>query len=227
MKFFVRKLFIVFVFLLLCGTSQAQEMIKSDTFPDPSGYLSIGSRNCFSSFFSQGKAFVGTGAGGQFALRIAEDFNSHYFADWIVSNVDNLAQRYDFHSGFSMMPQLFSPRIGNKHLSVFPLAGICIDYTKFSVTTGKDSASLPRYVERYSFAVQAGFGVTLPVSKKLDVSLEAHYMLHIGTCMGVLILNSDEVRLLKMQPAGNLCLEGHYVLAFSMDYKLFKLWGKR
>jgi hypothetical protein len=211
---------------MLYNVMQAQESKKNDTLSDPTGYLSIGARNCFSSFFSQGKGFVGTGAGGQFALRIAKDFNSHYFADWIVSNVSNLAQRYDFHSGFSMMPQLFSPRVGKKHLSVFPLAGICIDYTKFSVTTGIDSVSLPRYVERYSFAVQAGFGVTLPVSNKLDVSLEAHYMLHIGTCVGILI-NGNNVRLLEMQPAGNLCLEGHYVLAFSMDYKLFKLWKKR
>jgi len=203
-----------------------QAQWKRDTVSDPTGFLSVGARNCFSSFFSQGKAYVGTGAGGEFALRITKDFNSHYFADWIVSNVNNLAQRFDFHSGFSMMPTVFSPHVGKKQLSMFPLAGICIDYTKMSITTGRDSATLPRYVERYSFAVQAGFGVTLPVSRKLDVSLEAHYMLHIGTCVGINIKDND-VRLLEMQPAGNLCLEGHYVLAVSMDYKLIRLWGRK
>lgn len=217
---------IIFSLFLSSLTSLLHAQGKKDTIADPTGYLSLGARNCFSSFFSQGRAFVGTGAGGEFELHITKDFNSHWFADWIVSNVANLAQRYDFHSGFSMMPQVLSPRVGDKHLAVFPLAGICIDYTKLSITTGENKTAGPNFIERYSFAIQVGLGVTLPVSKRLDVSLEAHYMLHIGTCVGINLYGND-VQLIKMKPAGNLCLEGHYVLAVSMDFKLFRLWEKR
>ena len=224
MKSNLKSIIIVLILSLLLTSLQAQE--KENTVFNPTGYLSMGARNCFSSFFSNKKAFVGTGAGGEFGLRIAKDFNSHWFADWIVSNVGNLAQRYDFHSGFSMMPEVLSASIGPKRLAMFPLAGICIDYTKFQITTGKNVTSGPNWLERYSFAVQAGCGVTLPVSNRLDVSLEAHYMLHIGTCLGI-NLNGTEVQLLIMQPNQSLCLEGHYVLALSMDFKLFKLWKEK
>ena len=221
MRKYIRNITIVLIFTLPQTLLLAQE--KSNSTLDPVDYLSIGARNCFSSFFSGKRAFVGTGAGGQFGYRIAKNFNSHYFADWIVSNVANLAQRFDFHSGFSMMPEVISAPAGKNHISLFPLAGICIDYTKLSVTTGKTKAQSPRFVERYSFACQIGFGATLPVSNRLDISLEAHYMLHIGTCVGINLLDNNEVQLLQMQPGGNVCLEGHYVLALSMDFKLFKL----
>ena len=222
MRTHLRIIIAVLIFSFPLSMVQAQE--KSPL--NPVGYLSMGARNCFSSFFANKKAFIGTGAGGEFGLRIAKDFNSHWFADWIVSNVGNVAQRIDFHSGFSMMPEVVSAPVGNKHLNMFPLAGICIDYTKFQITAGKNATSGPNWLERYSFAVQAGCGVTLPVSNRLDVSLEAHYMLHIGTCLGI-NLNGNEVQLLKMQPGQPWCLEGHYVLALSMDFKLFKLWKEK
>jgi len=221
MKLYLRNIFFALSFSVLPFLSQSQA--KSDIMPDPTGYLSMGSRNCFSSFFSGGKAFIGTGAGGEFALHITKDFNSHWFADWIVSNVGNLAQRYDFHSGFSMMPEVFAAHAGNRNIAVFPLAGICIDYSKFTITTGKNISNGPNFVERYSFACQIGLGATLPVSNRLDVSLEMHYMLHIGTCVGISLAGND-VLLEKMKPNGNICQEGHYVIALSMDYKLFRLW---
>ncbi|MGD0712074.1 MAG: hypothetical protein ABR968_12955 [Bacteroidales bacterium] len=220
----LKNIAIVLFFSLLTSLMYAQG--KRDTITDPTGYLSLGARNCFSSFFSQGRAFIGTGAGGEFAVRIAKDFNCHWFTDWVVSNVDNLAQRDDLHGGFSMMPQVLSPRIGNRHLAMFPLVGICLDYSKFLITTGKNISSGPNFVERYSWAVQCGLGATLPVSSRLDFSLEMQYMLHMGTCVGI-NLYGNEVQLLKMKPAGNVCLEGHYIISLSMDFKLFKLWVKR
>ena len=136
MKSYVRNIAIVLIFSFAYTLLQAQE--KKDTTADPTGYLSMGARNFISVFTTNGKRFVGTGAGGQFALRIAENFNSHWFADWVTSNIDNLAQRNDFHSGFSMMPHVFSPRMGASHTSLYPLAGFCIDYTKFTITSGKN-----------------------------------------------------------------------------------------
>ena len=222
MKTYLKNISIALIFFLLPLLLQAQE--KKEVPFDPTGYLSMGARNCFSTFYSNKKPFVGKGTGGEFELHFAKNFNSHWFADWIVSNVNNLAQRYDFHSGFSMMPQVFAAHAGNRDIPVFPLAGICIDYSKFTITTGKNVIpNGPNFMERYSFACQIGFGATLPVSKRLDVSLEAHYMLHIGTCVGINV-TGDQVQLVKMKPVGNLCQEGHYVLALSMDYKLFKLW---
>lgn len=207
--------------LLLPVLMQAQG--KKDTIDDPTGFLSMGARNSIGIFESNGQKFFGTGAGGQFALQIAKDFNSHWFADWIVSNIDNVAQRFDFHSGFSMMPQVFSIPAGKKHLGVFPLAGICIDYTKFSITTGNNYKHGPAWLERYSFAVQAGCGVTLPVSKRLDFSFESHYMLHIGTDVEI-EMEGKNVELTKLTGTN---LEGHLFFAVSMDFKLFRLWKKR
>lgn len=221
MKSFLKSLAIVTGFLLIHSILQAQEMIEK--YPDPTGYLSMGARSCNSIFTTNGKRFVGTGMGGQFGLRIAENFNSHWFADWITSNIDNLAQRNDFHSGFSMMPEVASLPVGAKRISLYPLAGFCIDYTKFAVTSGKKATSSPNYVERYSFAAQAGCGATFPVSKMLDFSLEAHYMLHVGTDVDIEI-NDNEVFLIKQQGKN---LEGHFVLAISIDFKLFKLWQKK
>ncbi len=221
MKPYLRNIAIVFVFTLAHLLSQAQE--GQNTKGDAAGYLSMGARTCNSIFTTNGKRFVGTGMGGQFALRIAKDFNSHWFADWITSNINNLAERNDFHSGFSMMPEVISIPLGVKRVSLFPLAGFCIDYTKFTVTTGKKASSSPNYAERYSFAAQAGCGATIPVSDRLDFSLEAHYMLHVGTDVDI-ELNDNEVRLIKQR--GN-NLEGHFVLALSMDFKLFKLWQKK
>jgi hypothetical protein len=221
MKSFSRYILIILFISLLPAFTIAQ--VKKDTLSDPTGYLSMGARNCFSRFSTNGKAFIGKGAGGQFALRIAKDFNSHWFADWITSNINNLAQRSDFHSGFSMMPQVFSPRLGSRSLALFPLAGICIDYTKFQITTGKNYTSGPTFLERYSFAVQAGCGATLPVSDRLDLSLEAHYMLHIGTDVDI-EMSGENVRLIKLKGTN---LEGHLVLALSMDFKLFKLWESK
>jgi hypothetical protein len=206
---------------LLPALMQAQG--EKDTVSDPTGYLSMGARNSVGIFESNGEKFFGTGAGGQFALQIAKDFNSHYFADWIVSNIDNLAQRFDFHSGFSMMPQVFSFPAGKKRVSLFPLAGICIDYTKFSITTGNNYKHGPAWLERYSFAVQAGCGATMSVSKRLDFSLETHYMLHIGTDIEI-DKEGKNVLLTKLTGTN---LEGHLFFAVSMDYKLFRLWRKK
>jgi len=221
MKSYLRNIAIVLFFSSIAHLSAAQE--NQDTKADPSGYLSMGVRNCASIFTTNGKSFVGTGMGGQFGLHIAKNFNSHWFADWITSNIDNLAQRNDFHSGFSMMPEVMSIPIGVKRISLFPLAGFCIDYTKFTITSGKKISSGPNYVERYSFAAQAGCGATLPVSERLDFSLEAHYMLHVGTDVDI-AMNENEVRLIKQ---GGNNLKGHFVLARSIDFKLFKLWEKK
>jgi hypothetical protein len=205
MKLYFKNITIVLIFLLIHPVLQAQE--KIDTKADATGFLSMGARNCISIFTTNGKSFVGTGAGGQFALQIAKDFNSHWFADWITSNINNLAQRNDFHSGFSMMPQVFSILTGSKRISLFPLAGFCIDYTKFTITSGKNISSGSNYVERYSFAAQAGGGATIPVSDQLDFSIEAHYMLHVGTDVDI-AMQDNKVQLIK-QSGNN--LEGHFI----------------
>jgi len=217
----IKIIVIVLIFSLTNTFSQAQE--KTDPAADPTGFLSLGVRNCASVFTTNGKRFVGTGVGGQFAMQIADNINSHWFSDWIVSNINNVAQRADFHSGFSIMPQVLSIPTGSNRISLFPLAGFCIDYSKFSITSGKNVDSGPNYAERYSFAAQAGLGATVPVSARLNFSLEAHYMLHVGTDVDI-EMNGNDVRLIK-QTGTN--LEGHFVLALSMDYKLFRLWRKR
>jgi hypothetical protein len=221
MKSYFKKPIILLIFFFIHPLLQAQE--KQDSISDPSGFFSLGSRNCISIFTTNGKSFVGTGAGGEFGIWIARDFNSHYFADWIASNIDNIAQRIDFHSGFSMMPQVFAPKAGTTGISAFPLVGICIDYTKFSITSGNNYLNGPKWLERYSFAVQAGAGATLPVSEKLDMTIDGHYMVHIGTDVEI-ERNGNDVLLVKK---GGTNLEGHLLFAFSINYKLFRLWARK
>lgn len=217
----LKKYFAV-LFLLLAIHIPLNAQKFRETQEDPTGFISMGARNCISIFTTNGKSFVGTGAGGQFALQIDENFNSHWFADWITSNIDNLAQRNDFHSGFSMMPTVFSPRMGKNHIAFYPLGGFCIDYTKFIVTTGKIAVG-PRSVDRYSFAAQAGCGATIPISERLNFSLETHYMLHVGNDVDMK-WSGEDVQLIKTNGAN---IEGHFVLAISMDYKICRLWRKK
>lgn len=187
------------------------------------GFLSLGVRNSIGFFFTEGKIFTGTSVGGQFGLRITENLNSHWFGDYIITNFSNLAQRADVHGGFSMMPNVFARSGNHSRISAFPLAGFCIDYTKISVTNGKNVSSGPSFAERYSFATQFGLGVHTPISERLDFSLETHYMLHIGTDID-LKLNNDEVEIIKNKGTN---LEGHLLFAASIEYKLFRLWERR
>lgn len=221
MRSTIKNLALVMAFSLVQSLSMAQA--KGDSLPDHTGFLSIGARGCISMFTTNKQTFVGTGAGGQFAIRIAPHFNSHYFADWIVSNLRNLAQRVDFHSGFSMMPEVYTPRVGKTHIALYPLAGICIDYTRLSITTGENVSGGPSALDRYSFAVQAGCGMTIPVSRKLDFSLEAHYMVHIGNDVNVNITGNQ----VALSRESGLNIDGHFLLDISMDYKLFHLWRKK
>jgi len=201
----------------------AQEVNDTEKEDNSPRYISFGARSCTSIFFSNGKRYVGTGAGGQFGAQITPHFNSHYFADWIVSNIDNNAQRIDFHSGFSMMPAVLTPKIKSTPVSIFPLGGICIDYTRFTITTGKNSTGGPRKLDRYSFAVQAGAGATFGVTPRLDFSVQGHYMVHIGTDIDMK-LDGDNVTLIRENGTN---LEGHFVVAVSMDYKLIKIWNPK
>ena len=209
---------IILVFTVIPSLLQAQTIKDSEI--DNTGYLSMGARNSFGIFTTNGKYFVGTGAGGQFALQIAKNFNSQWFSDWIVSNIDNKAQRSDFHSGFSMMPEVISLRTGKTQIAIFPIGGFCIDYTKFSITTGNNYTFGPATVERYSFAAQVGAGLTIPISNKFDFTFDVHYMTHIGTDVDI---KMDDIGVILVKDTGT-NLEGHLFFAISMDYKLFRIW---
>ena len=216
----MKKAFLIVGTLFFIANVQAQE--KSNELLNSVGSLSMGTRNTISMFSAEGKTYWGMSVGGQLRMRIHDKLNSDWFGDYVTTNVGNLAARTDFHGGVSMMPYTFgTPRI--MKATFYPLAGFCIDYTRFNVTSGITQADEPRMLERYSFAIQLGGGMQIPLSQKFDFTTTAHYMLHSGSDVHMHINNQNV--LLSLHKGFQ--LEGHFLFSFSVNYKLFNIWQKK
>lgn len=183
------------------------------------GGLSMGTRNTFSLFSTESRTFVGMSVGGQLRLRIHKLVNSDWFGDYVTTNVDDLATRTDFHGGVSIMPYTFGTPSLYKP-TFYPLAGFCIDYTRLNVTSGITELDDPRMLERYSFAIQLGVGMQIPLSQRFDFTTTIHYMLHTGSDVHM-HLNGDNVSLAMHR---GFQLEGHFLTSLSLNYKLFNIW---
>lgn len=207
--------------LLVSGFSvHAQK--TNGVYDNKSGYLSLGVRNTLGLFITEGKTYFGKSAGGNFGLRFGDTYHSRWFGDYITTNFNDLASRNDVHGGFSFMPEFAMNKSAENPVMFYPLAGFCIDYTKISVNPAKAVATGASSDERYSFATQFGLGFRIPLSARLDFAFDAHYMLHIGTDIDVHI-HGNEVELIHHKGSN---LEGHLLFAATLEYKMFKLWGR-
>jgi hypothetical protein len=177
------------------------------------GWMSLGVRSTVSVFNHGETGSAGTGVGGQFRLQFAEKVNSDWFFDYLTSDVGKLANRVDYHIGWSV---LFYPlKLPTACFKPYFLAGHCFDYTRLV-----DNQDRLHYLQRWSSAIQGGAGIHWNFTDRFDVSLTTQYMLHLGSD----IYAEQQNGLLVFSESKGASLEGHLLINLSVNYKIADLW---
>lgn len=206
------------IILLLClgtrGLAQDAQPTGLRIKNNYGGVLSVGARNVFSTFNDGVWANMGTGTGGQFMLQFSNRVNTAWFFDYITSGVGNYANRTDYHIGWSVMYYLV-PSDKMPKWQPYVLAGHCFDYSNI-----KDNSNDANFKERWSSAVQAGFGTHYNFTSRLDASLQAQYMIHLGNDIDTEYENGKVNFISK----NGVNLEGHLLITLSVNFKLADLW---
>lgn len=202
------------LFLLTFNFSQAQD--TSAVNPEaPGGRLMLGMRSTMSTFSDESSN--GIGVGGQFRLRVSKQLNTEWFADYIKSDIEGLANREDAHIGWSVMFYMLDMADQDRRLHPYVLGGHCFDHTK--VENNLTSLS------RWSSAVHMGLGSHLRLTKRTDLSLSGQYMIHLGDDIVAedkfMDAYGNENLRIKREDLG---LEGHLFLTLSVNILVADLW---
>jgi hypothetical protein len=185
------------------------------------GLFSLGMRNTLSVFTDAQS--VGLGSGGEFRIRLSKLINTEWFADYISTDIQGLGYRRDAHIGWSVLFYLSKNPLTVGKVTAYILAGHCFDYTDvYSIYPGVASA------ERWSSAVQGGFGIHWNLTRHFDISLLSQYMLHLGTNV-ITSIDEDQQgqRYLSITRGPGLSQEGHLLTTLSLNYEIGKLWGRK
>jgi hypothetical protein len=204
----------VFRTLLLCGLPvlfYGQELNIKKNY---GGVFSLGGRSTVSTFNDGVWGNTGMGTGGQVLLQLSDRVNTAWFADYITGGVGNFANRTDYHIGWSVMYYLV-PSSAGKLIQPYVLAGHCFDYSNF-----RDNQDNSHFAERWSSAVQAGFGTHFNLTKRFDVMLQGQYMIHLGNDIDA--TQENGVAVFKKENGVN--LEGHILITLGVNYKIADLW---
>lgn len=198
----------------------AQQRVKNISertfYEKQGGNFSLGIRNTLSTFNHGKWGQIGTGIGGQFRLQLAERVNTEWYGDVIVNRIENLAHRYDYHIGWSVMYYLLHPRGFQRKLTPYIVAGHCFDLAQIRLNGEKQSVH-----SRWSSAVQMGLGCSYNITPKFDVTLVSQYMLHLGN---ELHTHPEADGHLQIEEHKNAGWEGHLIFTLSLNYKFLKLW---
>lgn len=198
---YFKKTLLVFIFIWVSVIYYGQ-----------SKYFEIGSRSTFS-FFDEGSFNnKGIGIGGQFRVPINKRINTEWYADFIKTNLDNKVFNNTAHIGWSV---LYYPW---QSLQVKPyiLAGHCFDYANYYTLINETPPE-----DRWSSAVQAGFGSHFNLTPRFDISLSAQYMVHLGKHIHIIEDEHDHIHFDSSQKEVD--LQGHILFTGSINYKIFKL----
>ncbi len=210
----MKKIILCFLLIPLISTAQEKEKIDNE-----SGYFYLGVRNTISAF-SDDNAY-GFGYGGQFRIRVTNRINTDWYADYITTDIGGLARRVDGHIGWSVLAYPFNYQLIKGKLTPYILAGHCFDYTKVS----KNNSTF--FKDKWSSAVQVGLGAHYNFTDRMDVSLTAQYMMHLGYDVHSEIFEIDgqkDVLITKNKVSG---VDGHLLINISINVRLFDMWGQR
>lgn len=202
-------LFLLFI-PLFCGAQNADSV---------SGYFQLGVRNTCSTFSDDGAN--GFGFGGQFRIRLLSRVNTDWFADYITTDIKGVAKREDMHIGWSVLAYPLNSDIKKGKLTPYILAGHCFDYSRVS----KNSTG--EFLEKWSSAVQTGLGAHYNITDRMDISLTAQYMMHLGKDIHAEVFELDgkkEVLIEKNEVRG---IEGHMLINLSFNVRLCDMWGNK
>lgn len=204
----------ILLLMLIPFMSAAQEHLDKE-----SGYFQLGVRNTVSAFSDDGAN--GFGYGGQFRIRVLSRVNTDWFADYITTDIAGLARREDLHIGWSVLTYPLNYETTKGKVTPYILAGHCFDYTKVSLNNSTI------YKDKFSSAVQAGIGAHYNITDRMDVSLTAQYMMHLGydvhAHVGLNYEGQKEVEIYKEPIRG---IEGHMLINLSMNVLLFDMWDQ-
>lgn len=197
-------------FLLTAGAVVAQPMNYRG---NVGGTLSFGQRTTLSTFNHDQEAST-LGIGGQFRLRLSDRINTEWFFDYLPAT-NEFTRRTDYHIGWSVLYYPFNHQ--NERFMPYVLAGHCFDYTQHVEIADRSNA-----MERWSSAIQAGLGTHYNLTERLDASLSAQYMIHLGTEVHNHIENGDVE--FEQEKGGS--FEGHLLFTLSFNYKFGDLWKR-
>jgi hypothetical protein len=203
------------LFLLIPLCAWPQEKSKRNFVSAGGGNFSLGVRTTVSTFGHGSWKETGYGAGGHFRLQLTDRINTEWFLDVIHTDIAGMANRKDYHIGWSVMYYLISPKEFKRPVVPYVVAGHCFDHTRIAQNGRNESAQ-----KRGSSAVQAGLGTHFNITPKFDISLTCQYMLHLGKELHAHI-EGDELHIEKHANAG---WEGHLLISLSANYKFMKLW---
>lgn len=194
---------------LLPGLFSQELKLKSNQ----SGLFSVGLRSTSSIFEHKTLGINGFGYGMQFRLQLADRLNTEWFGDYMRGNIDNLANRTDYHIGWSVM-YYFTDKVAPP-VKPYLVVGHCFDKTELV-----DNSNRNNRISKMSSAIQAGAGVHFNITERFDITFLAQYMFHLGPDVHAHIEN-DMVMLHKKKGAG---IEGHLLLNLGINYKIVDLW---
>lgn len=179
------------------------------------GNFSLGVRTTVSAFGHGSLKETGYGAGGQFRLQLTERINTEWFLDVIHTDIAGIANRKDYHIGWSVMYYLIRPKEFKRPVVPYVVAGHCFDHTRIAPNGRNDQAQ-----KRGSSAVQAGLGTHFNVTPKFDISLTCQYMLHLGKELHAHAEDGE----LHIEKHGHAGWEGHLLVTLGANYKFMRLW---
>jgi hypothetical protein len=172
----IRSLLLILAMPLFCTAQDS----NSETKDYESGKLQLGMRTVLSAF-SDSK-YTGFGLGGQFRLKLGNRLNTEWFADYITTNVDDFANRTDYHIGWAVQFYPFNKEIKKGKFTPYIEAGHCFDYTQVDLIPSNpvNYYSIVTSLSRWSSAIHSGLGTSFNLADNFDLSLSAKYMLHLG-----------------------------------------------
>lgn len=216
------KKYLTLLIMLYTGIAYGQETPKDTN--THKGEFSFGVRTTGSLFSASGNYF-GIGTGWQARYRIADKTNTEWFADWIITDIGGLGQRYDMHIGESMVIYPGRKVSQKGRFTPYILGGFCGDYTKLTSNLYYDDINqsyIKKSNDRWSFATQLGLGTHYNITERFDISISAQYVLHFGKDLDAEVkTNSSEEKYMWVPDDPKNALEGHTFLTISANFVVF------
>lgn len=209
----MKKLMLLTMLIPQLGIAQERERLDKE-----SGYFQLGVRNTVSAFSDDGAS--GFGYGGQFRIRVLSRVNTDWFADYITTDISEIARREDLHIGWSVLTYPLNYEATKGKITPYILAGHCFDYTKVS----RNNSDF--FKEKWSSAVQAGLGAHYNVTDRMDISLTAQYMMHLGYDIHTEVFEFEGRKEVLIEKERNRGIEGHLLVNLSLNVRLFDMWDQ-
>ena len=201
------------ILLMLYGSvSFAQELkIRNNQ----GGLFSLGIRSTTSIFEHNNFGVQGFGYGGQMRVQLANRLNTEWYFDYMRGSIDQVVNRTDYHVGWSVM-YYFTAKLAPP-VKPYIVAGHCFDRTELY-----ENANRGNSISKGSSAIQAGAGCHFNLSPRMDITLLAQYMFHLGKDVHAHIHEGEPIEFESHKGTG---IEGHLLLNVGINYKIADLWA--